>query len=99
MNSIIIGVAGGTASGKSTVSREILNRIEPEHLAYLEHDAYYRDLSHLSLEERRTVNFAHPDSLENELLIAHLHSLLQGQPVQSPIYDEDGGWESVIGNW
>ncbi len=84
---IIIGVAGGTASGKTTVSKKILENIGPEHLAYIEHDAYYRDLSHLPLEKRQAFNFDHPDALENELLIAHLEQLLQGRPVQVPVYD------------
>ncbi len=84
---IIIGVAGGTASGKTTVSQKILELIEADQLTYLEHDAYYRDLSHLPLVERTAFNFDHPDSLENELLIAHLEALLQGQPVQVPVYD------------
>ena len=84
---IIIGVAGGTASGKTTVSQNILQAVDTEHLAYLEHDAYYRDLSHLPLEQRREFNFDHPDALENELLIAHLEKLLQGQLVQVPVYD------------
>lgn len=83
----IIGVAGGTASGKTTVAQKILETIGPEHLAYIQHDAYYRDLSHLPLDKRREFNFDHPDALENELLIAHLHTLLQGQPVQIPVYD------------
>ncbi|MBN1220861.1 MAG: uridine kinase [Anaerolineae bacterium] len=84
---IIIGVAGGTASGKTTVSQEILERIGPTRLAYIEHDAYYRDLSHLPLAQRREFNFDHPDALENELLIAHLETLLQGQSVRIPVYD------------
>ncbi len=84
---IIIGVAGGTASGKTTVSRKILETISPNHLAYIEHDAYYRDLSHLHIDKRRSFNFDHPDSLENELLISHLETLLQGQSVQIPEYD------------
>ena len=84
---IIIGVAGGTASGKTTVSNKILEVVGPKRLAYIEHDAYYRDLSHLPLEERKAFNFDHPDALENELLIAHLETLLAGQPVQVPIYD------------
>ncbi len=84
---IIIGVAGGTASGKTTVSRQILETIGPEHLAYVEHDAYYRDLSHLPMEQRTEFNFDHPDSLENELMIAHLEQLLAGQSVQIPVYD------------
>jgi len=84
---IIIGVAGGTASGKTTVSKKILENVGPEHLAYIQHDSYYRDLSHLPLEERKAFNFDHPDSLENELLITHLKRLLQGQPVHVPVYD------------
>jgi uridine kinase len=84
---IIIGVAGGTASGKTTVSQKILEMIGPAHLAYIEHDAYYRDLSHLPLAERKELNFDHPDSLENELLMTHLKELLQGRSVQIPVYD------------
>ena len=84
---IIIGVAGGTASGKTTVSRKILQTVGANHIAYIDHDAYYRDLSHLPLEERQKVNFDHPDSLENALMIAHLQTLLQGQTVEIPVYD------------
>jgi uridine kinase len=84
---IIIGVAGGTASGKTTVSQEILRAVGSNRLAYIEHDAYYRDLSHLPLAERKTFNFDHPDSLENELLVAHLEALLAGQAIHVPVYD------------
>ncbi len=84
---IIIGVAGGTASGKTTVSAKILEAVGRNRLAYIEHDAYYRDLSHLPLTKRRNLNFDHPDSLENELLITHLKTLLRGEPVQIPVYD------------
>jgi uridine kinase len=84
---IIIGVAGGTASGKTTVSNKILELIGPERLVYIEHDAYYRDLSQLPLEKRRAFNFDHPDALENELLITHLETLVRGEPVQVPVYD------------
>jgi uridine kinase len=84
---LIIGVAGGTASGKTTVARKILDTIGLEYLAYIDHDAYYRDLSHLPLAERRAFNFDHPDALENELLITHLEMLLRGQAVESPVYD------------
>lgn len=84
---IIIGVAGGTASGKTTVSQTILQSVGADRLAYIEHDAYYRDLSHLPLAERRSFNFDHPNSLENELLISHLHRLLQGYPIEMPVYD------------
>lgn len=84
---IIIGVAGGTASGKTTVSSKILEAVGPDRLAYIEHDAYYRDLSHLPMEARKAFNFDHPDALENELLIAHLEALLQGRSVRVPVYD------------
>lgn len=84
---VIIGVAGGTASGKTTVSQRILEAVDPSRLAYLQHDAYYRDLSHLPLAERQAFNFDHPDSLENELLVSHLQQLLHGQAVQVPVYD------------
>lgn len=84
---IIIGVAGGTGSGKTTVSRAILQRVGRSRIAYIEHDSYYRDLSHLSLTERAQVNFDHPESLDNELLINHLDTLCAGQPVEVPEYD------------
>lgn len=84
---IIIGVAGGTASGKTTVSQKILRAVGPNRLAYIEHDAYYRDLSHLPLAQRRELNFDHPDALENELLISHLDALLRDETVNIPVYD------------
>ncbi len=86
-NSIIIGVAGGTASGKTTVAKKILKNIGSTHMAHLEHDAYYRDLSHLPLEERKKLNFDHPDSLENELMIEHLETLRRGTAIEVPVYD------------
>ena len=84
---VVVGVAGGTASGKTTISQAILDRVGREQIAHIQHDAYYRDLSHLPLEERRTVNFDHPDSLETELLVAHLDTLSRGASIQVPIYD------------
>ena len=87
MKPIIIGVAGGTASGKTTVSDAILDRVGRDRIAYIQHDSYYRDLSHLPLEERRQMNFDHPDALETELLVAHLRQLQAGQAVEVPIYD------------
>lgn len=84
---IIIGVAGGTGSGKTTVSQTILDRVGPDRIAYLQHDSYYKDRSHLPPEERANVNFDHPDSLESELLAQHLRSLKQGQAVEVPLYD------------
>lgn len=84
---IIIGVAGGTGSGKTTVSRAILQRVGTSRIAYIEHDSYYRDLSHLSFEERTQVNFDHPASLDNALLIEHLETLCAGRSIEVPIYD------------
>lgn len=87
MKPIIIGVAGGTGSGKTTVASRILDRVGAEHIMYIAHDAYYRDLSHLPERLRTQVNFDHPDALETELLVEHLRRLLDGQPVEIPIYD------------
>jgi uridine kinase len=84
---IVIGVAGGTGSGKTTVSRAILQRVGEPRIAYIEHDSYYRELSQLALEERGRVNFDHPDSLDNALLLEHLDALTAGRDVQVPIYD------------
>jgi uridine kinase len=87
MQPIIIGVAGGTASGKTTVSDAILERVGRDRIVYVQHDSYYRDLSHLPLEERRKLNFDHPDALETELLVTHLRQLLAGMPIEVPAYD------------
>jgi uridine kinase len=84
---IIIGVAGGSASGKTTVSQAILRRVGPERIAYIPHDLYYHDLSHLPIEQRSQFNFDHPDSLDNDLLARHLDALSAGQPVDAPTYD------------
>lgn len=84
---LIIGVAGGTGSGKTTVSRAILQRVGEPRIAFIEHDSYYRELSHLAPEQRKQVNFDHPDSLDNQLLLEHLDSLAAGRAVQVPIYD------------
>jgi uridine kinase len=80
-------VAGGTGSGKTTVGRRIQEAANVEHLAYMQHDNYYRDQSHLSREERSRTNYDHPDSLETELMVQHLRALKAGQPIQMPIYD------------
>ena len=87
MKPIIIGVAGGTGSGKTTVSQEILRRVGAERIVFIQHDSYYRDRSHLSLEERVRLNYDHPDSLESEFLESHLQQLQAGQPVEIPVYD------------
>jgi len=84
---VIVGVSGGTGSGKTTVSHAILDRVGLDRIAYIQHDAYYRDLSHLPPERRMEVNFDHPDSLDNELLIEHLRHLCAGRPAEVPLYD------------
>ena len=84
---IVFGVAGGTASGKTTVATAILDAVGASQLAYLSHDAYYRDMSPMALEERARLNYDHPDSLETELLIEHIQALLAKKPVEVPIYD------------
>jgi uridine kinase len=87
MRPIVIGVAGGTGSGKTTVASRVLDRVGAEHITYIAHDAYYRDLRHLPDRLRAQVNFDHPDALETELLVEHLRRLRAGQPVEIPIYD------------
>jgi uridine kinase len=84
---VTIGVAGGTGSGKTTVALKILERVGFDRVAYLPHDAYYRDASDLPPAERAQLNFDHPDSLDNDLMIAHLRQLQAYQPVEIPIYD------------
>jgi uridine kinase len=87
MRPIVIGVAGGTGSGKTTVARQILERVGAQHITYIPHDAYYRDHSHLSPEQRNQVNYDHPDSLETELLVVHLRELCACRAVEIPVYD------------
>lgn len=84
---IVIGIAGGSGSGKTTVAQEILQRVGPDRIAFLQHDAYYKDLSGLPPAQRIDVNFDHPNSLETELLISHVEKLKKGEPVQVPVYD------------
>jgi uridine kinase len=84
---LVIGIAGGSGSGKTTVAQEILQRVGPDRIAFLQHDAYYKDLSGLPPAQRAEVNFDHPNSLESELLIAHIEQLKRGQLVEVPVYD------------
>jgi uridine kinase len=87
MGPVVIGVAGGTGSGKTTVAHEILNRAGTEKISLIQHDAYYKDLSDLPLAQRAMQNFDHPDALDNSLLIEHLQKLKAGQAVEVPVYD------------
>ena len=84
---LVIGIAGGSGSGKTTVAQVILQRVGRDRIAFLQHDSYYKDLSGLPPTQRADVNFDHPDSLETELLIQHIASLRDGKAVEVPIYD------------
>ena len=84
---LVIGIAGGSGSGKTTVAQEILNRVGPDRIAYIQHDSYYKDITGLPPAQRAEVNFDHPHSLETELLIKHIEALRDGEAVEVPIYD------------
>lgn len=84
---VVIGIAGGSGSGKTTLAQLILKRIGVEKIAYLPHDAYYKDLTSLPPNQRAMVNFDHPDSLDTELLVSHIQQLKQGKGIQLPVYD------------
>jgi uridine kinase len=84
---VVIGVAGGTGSGKTTVAREILRRAGTEQISLIQHDAYYKDLGDLPPAQRAMQNFDHPDALDNQLLIAHLRELKAGHTIEMPVYD------------
>jgi uridine kinase len=84
---LVIGIAGGSGSGKTTVAQAILQRVGSEKIAFLQHDSYYKDLRGLPPAQRNEFNFDHPDSLETDLLIQHIACLKKGQAVEVPIYD------------
>lgn len=84
---LVIGIAGGSGSGKTTVAQEILQRVGPARIAFLQHDSYYKDLSGLPPTQRAAVNFDHPNSLETDLLAQHIAALRDGKAVEVPIYD------------
>lgn len=84
---VVIGIAGGSGSGKSTVLDRIIGAFGSDRIAVLDHDSYYFDLRHLSEQERSGVNFDHPDALDTELMRRHLDELLAGRIAQKPIYD------------
>ena len=84
--SVVIGLAGGSGSGKTTVQRKVMERFGPRRIALLDHDAYYRDLAHLPPERRARFNFDHPDALETGLMVEHLDALLAGRSVEKPTY-------------
>jgi uridine kinase len=84
---VIIGIAGGTGSGKTTVAQAIYDRVGRDRIEWISHDSYYRNFDGLSTEERHKINFDHPDSLETELLTRHLDVLAKGSSVDVPMYD------------
>ena len=86
MDPLMIGIAGGTASGKTTVARRIAEQLAGHPVAFLDQDAYYKDLAHLAPEKRRQVNFDHPDAFDIELLVEHLGRLKRREQVDKPTY-------------
>ena len=86
MKPLIIGISGGTGSGKTTVARKIYESLKGVNVVMIQQDAYYIDLSHLPLEERRKINFDHPSAFDSDLLIKHLKQLIKGQEIKKPIY-------------
>jgi uridine kinase len=89
MNSgtLLIGIAGGSGSGKTTVARRVAESLDTKGIPIIGQDNYYLDLSHLPLEDRKQMNFDHPDSFDNDLLIEHLHQLKAGKSIQCPLYN------------
>lgn len=87
MAPIIIGVAGGTGSGKTTVLSKVVNRIGADHVSWIHSDSYYRDQKSLTLEERAALNYDHPDAIEIDLMLAHLRALRDGREIEMPTYN------------
>ena len=87
MKPLIIGIAGGTGSGKSTVARNVAKALSTSSVAFIDMDAYYRNFAHVPLEERRQINWDHPDAFDWELLIEQLSALVRGQAIDKPVYD------------
>ena len=87
MESIIIGIAGGSGSGKTTVVKRIMENLSSREVALISQDSYYRDLYDMPLEDRQHINFDHPDSIEFDLLVSQLAQLKSGQPIHEPTYD------------
>lgn len=83
----VVGIAGGTASGKTTVTRKILENLSDRRVAFVDQDAYYKDLADLTPDERREVNFDHPDAFDTDLLVRHLDDLKALRPISKPVYD------------
>ena len=84
---LVIGLAGGTSSGKTTVANVILQRVGAHRIAYVPHDAYYHSFAELPLAQRRAINWDHPDALDTDLMIEHVQALKAGRPIELPVYD------------
>ena len=84
---LVIGIAGGSGSGKTTVAQQILSRVGSDQIAFIQHDSYYKDLSELPPTQHADINFDHPDALDTRLLIQHIVALRAGRPIDVPIYD------------
>lgn len=84
---LVIGIGGGSGSGKTTIAEALINQAGRDNATLILHDSYYRDLAHMPIEERAAVNYDHPDSLETELLVEHLHALRHGAAIDKPLYD------------
>jgi len=84
---LVVGIAGGTASGKTTVARKIHECLASSRVAFLDQDSYYRPLDDMDMEERREVNFDHPDAFDTDLLVSHLKELKAGRGIQKPVYN------------
>lgn len=84
---ILIGITGGTGSGKSTIAREICNKFDENCIVKIEQDSYYKNQSHLSFEDRIKTNYDHPDAFDTDLLVEQLNKLIDGETIQKPVYD------------
>jgi uridine kinase len=84
---LIIGIAGGTGSGKTTVARNIARALPDASVAFLDMDGYYRNFAHLPLDERRKINWDHPEAFDLDLFASHLEQLARGDPIEKPVYD------------
>jgi uridine kinase len=84
---MIIGICGGTGSGKTTVANRILESVSNAEVVFLQQDSYYRDLDQMPLDFRQQINFDHPDAIDNDLLVEHVRALKRGEPVELPLYD------------
>jgi len=84
---ILLGIAGGTASGKTLVARRVVEDLGSSEVVIIDQDSYYREMGHLSEEERARINYDHPDAFDREFLLEHMQTLLRGQPIDKPVYD------------